>query len=179
MNYKRFADDPWADLAEIQPLQAKFPDGRSEMLIIGAGCGGIQIAVCMIEAGIPAQDIRIIDPAGGFSRTWYWNRFPGLMCDIESYSYLPFLEETGYVPKHRYSYGEEIREYANLVARKWGLTDCAVFKTQAKEIVWDDDAGEWIVQLIQHQKKDFQETESLESLGIRSKFVTISTGSLN
>lgn len=177
-NCKRFAEDPWADPADIQPLEAKFPDKRSEMLIIGAGWGGIQIAVRMIEAGIPAQDIRMIDPAGGFGGTWYWNRFPGLMCDIESYSYLPFLEETGYVPKHRYSYGEEIRQYANLVAKKWGLVDSAVFKTQAKEAVWDDGAKEWIVQLIQRQK-DSQGTESVETLEIRSKFVTISTGPLN
>lgn len=94
--YARFGDDTWVDLATVQPLQAKFPDERSEMLIIGAGWGGIQNAVRMIESGIPAEDTRIIDPAGGFGGTWYWNRYPGLMCDIESYSYLPYLEETGY-----------------------------------------------------------------------------------
>lgn len=62
--YKRFVDDPWVDPAVVQPLRAKFINNRSEMLIIGAGWGGIQNAVRMIEAGIPAEDIRIIDPAG-------------------------------------------------------------------------------------------------------------------
>lgn len=172
--YERFADDPWVDPAAVQPLQARFPDNRSEMLIIGAGWGGIQNAVRMVEAGIPAKDIRMIDLAGGFGGTWYWNRYPGLMCDIESYTYLPYLEETGYVPKHRYSQGEEIREYANLIVQKWGLGECAVFQTQAQKIVWDDDAKEWTVNLIQHRKGQPPET-----LQIRSKFVTIAAGVLN
>ncbi|KAJ5628463.1 hypothetical protein N7490_010691 [Penicillium lividum] len=172
--YQHFANDPWVDLAAIQPLQTKFPEKRSEILIIGAGWGGIQNAVRMIQSGIPAEDIRIIDPAGGFGGTWYWNRYPGLMCDIESYTYLPFLEETGYVPRYRYSQGEEIREYVNLVAEKWGLARCAVFKTQAREIVWDDDAKEWSVELFQCRKE-----ESPETIQIRSKFVTIAAGILN
>ncbi|KAJ5752251.1 hypothetical protein N7520_009168 [Penicillium odoratum] len=172
--YRHFANDPWVDLATIEPLQIKFPEKRSEILIIGAGWGGIQNAVRMIQSGIPAEEIRIIDPAGGFGGTWYWNRYPGLMCDIESYSYLPFLEETGYVPKHRYSQGEEIREYVNLVAEKWGLTKCAVFKTQAEKIVWDNDSKEWIVDLLQ-----CREEESPETIQIRSKFVTIAAGILN
>ncbi|RAO64848.1 uncharacterized protein BHQ10_000860 [Talaromyces amestolkiae] len=172
--FARFADDPWVDPAAIQPLRAKFPDGRCEMLIVGAGWGGTLNAVRMIESGIPAEDIRIIDPAGGFGGTWYWNRYPGLMCDIESYCYLPYLEETGYVPKHRYSEGEEIREYVELVAEKWGLTDCAVFQTQAQKIVWDEDAKEWVIDLIQRRKDQAPET-----LQIRSRFVTIAAGVLN
>ncbi|KAJ5494346.1 hypothetical protein N7463_010433 [Penicillium fimorum] len=172
--YERFVNDPWLEPTAIQPLQTKFPEKRSEILIIGAGWGGIQNAVRMIEAGIPAEDIRIIDPAGGFGGTWYWNRYPGLMCDIESYTYLPYLEETGYIPKHRYSQGEEIREYANLVVQKWGLGDCAAFQTQAQKIVWDDDAKEWLVDLIQRR-----EGQSPETLQIRSRFVTIAAGVLN
>ncbi|KAJ5656212.1 hypothetical protein N7507_008162 [Penicillium longicatenatum] len=173
--YESFADDPWIDPAALQPpLQEKFPDNRSEMLIVGAGWGGVQHAIRMIQTGIPAEDIRIIDPAGGFGGTWYWNRYPGLMCDIESYTYLPYLEETGYVPKNRYSEGEEIREYVNLVARKWGLVDSAVFQTQAQKMVWDEDAKEWLVDLIQCRKG-----QSPETLQIRSKFVTIAAGVLN
>lgn len=172
--YERFADDPWVDPAAVQPLQSMFPNNRSEMLIIGAGWGGIQNAARMVEAGIPAEDIRIIDPASGFGGTWYWNRYPGLICDIESYTYLPYLEETGYVPKYRYSQGEEIRDYVNIVVQKWGLIDCAVFQTQAQKIVWDDDAKEWSVNLIQRRKG-----QSPETLQIRSKFVTIAAGVLN
>lgn len=68
--YERFADDPWVDSTALQPLQARFPDGRSEMLIIGAGWGGIQSALWMVEA-IPSEDIHIIDPASGLGGTWY------------------------------------------------------------------------------------------------------------
>ncbi|CAG8936134.1 unnamed protein product [Penicillium salamii] len=172
--YEHFADDPWVDSASIQPLQTKFPNNRSEMIIIGAGWGGIQNAIRMVESGIPAENIRIIDPAGGFGGTWYWNRYPGLMCDIESYTYLPYLEETGYIPRHRYSQGEEIREYVNIVAQKWGLENCAVFQTKAEKIVWDDDAKEWSVDLVQRRKG-----LSPETLRVRSSFVTISAGVLN
>ena len=42
----------------------------------------------------------MIDQAGGFGGTWYWNRYPGVMCDVESYCYMPMLEEMGYVPKN-------------------------------------------------------------------------------
>jgi len=89
----------------------------------------------MIEAGVRPEDIRIVDSAGGFSGTWYYNHYLGLMCDIESYCYLPLLEETGYIPKHRYAYGEEIRNYANLIAEKWKIASRAVFQTKAKKLV--------------------------------------------
>ena len=55
------------------------------------------------EAGV--DDIRIIEKGGDFGGTWYWNRYPGAQCDIESYIYLPLLEEVGYVPKEKYSAG--------------------------------------------------------------------------
>ncbi|KAJ5113013.1 hypothetical protein N7456_001547 [Penicillium angulare] len=173
--YKHFADDPFVDTTTIRPMQEKFPDNRCEILIIGAGWAGIQNAVRMVQAGIPAEDIRIIDSAGGFGGTWYWNRYPGLMCDIESYSYLPYLEETGYVPKHRYAQGEEIREYANLVTRKWNIAECGVFQTQAQKIVWDEAAKEWQVNLVQCRKGGPAE----KNLQIRARFVVIGAGILN
>jgi cation diffusion facilitator CzcD-associated flavoprotein CzcO len=77
----------------------------------------------MIQAGINADDIRIVDSAGGFGGTWYWNRYLGLMCDITSYIYMPLLEEMGYMPKHKYAYGPEVREYAESIAEKWGLRE--------------------------------------------------------
>ena len=40
----------------------------------------------------------LIDKAGGIGGTWYWNRYPGVMCDVESYIYMPMLEEMNYVP---------------------------------------------------------------------------------
>ncbi|KAJ5718662.1 hypothetical protein N7488_004308 [Penicillium malachiteum] len=168
--YGHFAEDPWVDPAAVKSLHEKFTDQKTEMLVIGAGFAGIQNAVRMVEAGIPPEDIRIIDPAGGFGGT-------GLVLEsvsrIDSYSYLPYLEETGYMPKHRYSQGEEIRQYINLVAQKWGLVDCAVFQIQAHEIVWGNIAKDWSVSLTQRR------AGQSETLKIRSKFVTIAAGILN
>jgi cyclohexanone monooxygenase len=65
----------------------------------------IRLAVMMAarfqDAGI--SDFRIIERAGDFDGTWYWNRYPGAQCDVESYIYLPLLNETGYMPKEKYS----------------------------------------------------------------------------
>src|SRR5579871_3682019 len=110
--FQNFLGDPWVDgnHDEINVDGSHF-----KFLIIGAGYGGILLAVRLIEAGIPVSDIRLVDAAGGFGGTWYWNRYPGLMCDIESYIYLPLLEEMGYMPKSKYASGDEIRAHANAI----------------------------------------------------------------
>lgn len=83
--------------------------GHCKVLIIGAGFGGILFAVKLIQAGYSVDDLLIVDPAGGFGGTWYYNRYPGLMCDVESYIYMPMLEEMDYMPKRKYAGGEELR----------------------------------------------------------------------
>ncbi|KAF2491168.1 FAD/NAD(P)-binding domain-containing protein [Lophium mytilinum] len=170
-----FLDDPWVSTAApVKTARSQFPTNRCEVLILGAGFGGLLYAVRMIEAGVRPEDIRIVERAGGFGGTWYWNRYPGLSCDIESYCYLPLLEETGYVPRQRYSSGEEIREYAELVARKWGVADSAVFQTKAEELVWDEGAKEWEVELVQQRKG-----EQAETLRVRAPFVATVNGVLS
>ena len=101
--FASFLEDPWVDGANIKHAETMFPDNRCQLLILGAGWGGLLYAIRMVQAGLRPQDIRIVDSASGFGGTWYWSRYPGLTCDIESYCYLPLLEETGYIPKHRYS----------------------------------------------------------------------------
>ncbi|KAF2250183.1 FAD/NAD(P)-binding domain-containing protein [Trematosphaeria pertusa] len=172
--FQSFLEDPWVDRAAVKDARSMFPSNRCQMLILGAGWGGLLYAVRMIEAGIRPEDIRIIDTAGGFGGTWYWNRYPGISCDIESYCYLPLLEETGYVPRHRYSHGEEIRHYANLAAQKWGMADSAVFQTKAQKLVWDEEAKEWRVELVQQRKG-----EQPQTLNIRAPFVATVNGALN
>jgi len=172
--FQHFQKDPWVDPAAVKNVQAMFPTERCEVLILGAGFGGLMYAVRLIEAGIPPEDLRIVDTAGGFGGTWYYNRFPGLMCDIESYCYLPLLEETGYMPKHRYAYGEEIRNYANLVAEKWHIVNSAVFQTKAENLVWDEATKEWLVELVQKRTG-----EPPQTLNVRSRFVAMVNGVLN
>jgi cation diffusion facilitator CzcD-associated flavoprotein CzcO len=172
--FQSFLDDPWVDPSSIKDAQSMFPNNRCQLIILGAGWGGLLYAIRMIEAGIRPEDIRIVDTAGGFGGTWYWNRYPGLTCDIESYCYLPLLEETGYIPRHKYSTGEEIRTYAELVAKKWGVTDSAVFQTKAQKLVWDAEAKEWQVQLVQQRKG-----EDSQTLNIHAQFVATVNGVLN
>jgi cation diffusion facilitator CzcD-associated flavoprotein CzcO len=172
--FASFLEDPWVDAAEVKDAKTMFPDNRCQLLILGAGWGGLLYAIRMIQAGVRAEDIRIVDSAGGFGGTWYWSRYPGLTCDIESYCYLPLLEETGYIPKHRYSTGEEIRNYAELAAQRWGVVDSAVFQTQAEKMVWDEGLKEWQVELIQKRKG-----EQPQTLNIRAGFVATVNGVLN
>ncbi|KAF2708640.1 flavin-binding monooxygenase-like family protein [Pleomassaria siparia CBS 279.74] len=173
-DFQSFLEDPWVDPTKIKDAKTMFPNDRCQMLILGAGLGGLVYAVRMIEAGIQPQHIRLVDIAGGFGGTWYWNRYPGLSCDIESYCYLPLLEETGYIPKHRYSYGEEIHEYANIIAEKWGLSENAVFQTKAQKLVWDERTKEWAVELEQRRIG-----EPPQKLDIHVPFVVTVNGVLN
>ena len=69
----------------------------ADVVIIGGGFGGLLAGARLREAGV--NDIRIIEKGGDFGGTWYWNRYPGAQCDIESYIYLPLLEETGLHPE--------------------------------------------------------------------------------
>lgn len=172
--FRHFQDDPWADPAAIKDIRTMFPNNRCQMLILGGGWGGLQYAVRMIQAGILPEDLRIIDTGGGFGGTWYWNRYPGIMCDVESYCYMPLLEEMDYMPKHRYAYGEEIRNYANLVVDKWNFAGSAVFQTKAEKLVWDEASKGWQVEFVQKRKG-----EPPQTVDIHSQFVVTANGVLN
>jgi cyclohexanone monooxygenase len=102
-DFARYAeDDPYAD-----PTFTRAPlSDEVEVAIIGGGFSGLLAGARLREAGV--EDIRIIEAGADFGGTWYWNRYPGAQCDIESYCYLPLLEELGYVPKEKYSYVNEI-----------------------------------------------------------------------
>ncbi|KAF4851203.1 FAD-binding monooxygenase ausC [Colletotrichum siamense] len=138
--------DPWADYDNLAKQTPPLRDGSEiRFLILGAGHNGILFACHLIAAGFKASEIVIVDGAGGFGGTWYWNRYPGLTCDVEGYCYLPLLEETGFVPKHRYSKGEEIRQNVEGIAEKFGIQ--GMFCTKAKSADWDETQKRWNVKL--------------------------------
>ena len=114
-----------------------------DVVIVGGGIAGILAGAHLRKAGI--KRIRIIDQAGGIGGTWYWNRYPGVMCDVESYQYLPMLEELGYIPSRRYAFGEEIRQHLQAIADRFDLESDALFHTGVTQAVWDDDAVRWTV----------------------------------
>jgi cation diffusion facilitator CzcD-associated flavoprotein CzcO len=130
--------DPFTPYTEREPVRDD-PD----VVIVGGGIAGILAGAHLRKAGIAR--IRIVDAAGGMGGTWYWNRYPGVMCDVESYQYLPMLEELGYVPTRRYAFGEEIRQHLQTVADRFDLVPDALFHTGVTKATWDDDAGRWQV----------------------------------
>ena len=117
---------------------------RPENLVaLGGSAGGLLMGARAREAGI--QDIRVIEAGGDFGGTWYWNRYPGAQCDIESYCYLPLVEELGYMPTEKYSFAPEIYEHSQRIAKHYNLYDNACFQTKVTELRWDEDAARWIV----------------------------------
>ena len=137
--FDHFVDDIWAgDVAPRAPI-----DETVEALVIGGGFGGLLTAAELTKVGI--KDFRIVEQAADFGGTWYWNRYPGLQCDIDSYIYLPLLEETGYIPKEKYSHGPEIFEHAQRIGRHFDLYSKAVFQTQIKDMTWREEDRRWTV----------------------------------
>ncbi|MFP5071152.1 flavin-containing monooxygenase [Pseudonocardia nantongensis] len=133
-----YADDPWSSATE----RAARTD-HVDALVVGGGFGGLTAAARLRDAGL--ERIRIVDTAGDVGGTWYWNRYPGIACDIESSIYLPMLEEIGTMPSRKYPPGEEIRGHARAIAERFDLYRDALFGTGITSLAWDDDAGHWRV----------------------------------
>src|SRR5678816_1092782 len=91
------------------------------------------------------ESIRMVESAGDFGGTWDWNRYSGALCDVESYCYLPLLEELGYMPKHKYSFAPEILEHSRRIARHYNLHENAMMQTAITALEWDETAARWII----------------------------------
>jgi cation diffusion facilitator CzcD-associated flavoprotein CzcO len=116
----------------------------TDVAIVGGGFGGMLSAVRLRQAGV--NDIHIIEKGADFGGTWYWNRYPGAACDVESYIYLPLLEETGYVPTEKYVKAPEIFEHCQRIGRQFDLYRGALFQTLVTETTWDEATSRWQVQ---------------------------------
>ena len=133
-----FARDPHAD-----PHFTREPVRReAEALIIGGGFAGLLSAANLRKVGV--NDIVIIDRAADFGGTWYWNRYPGVRCDVESYVYLPLLEETGFIPSEKYATGAEILDQCRRIARHFDLYQRALFQTGVTSLDWDEAKSRWL-----------------------------------
>ena len=112
-----------------------------ECLFIGGGFSALLTAARLREKGV--ESIRIVERGGDVGGTWYWNRYPGIACDVASYDYLPLLDEMGYVPPSFYASGPEIFAHCQAIARRYDLYDLAVFQTTVTSTVWDAKAKLW------------------------------------
>ncbi len=137
--FAQYLDDPWAD-----PDFTREPIVEAvEVVIAGGGFGGLLTAARLREEGV--DDFRIIERAGDFGGTWYWNRYPGAACDTEAYIYMPLLEETGYIPTEKYAKAPELYEHCRRIGRHFDLYPRAVFQTAIQEIRWDEASDRWTV----------------------------------
>lgn len=136
--FASYLDDPYTERFERDPLE-----DETEIILIGGGFGGLLAGARLREAGF--EDIRLIEKGGDFGGTWYWNRYPGAACDVESYIYLPLLEEMGFMPRRKYTPAAEILEYCHRIAERFDLYRNVCFQTQVTELRWDEQALRWIV----------------------------------
>ncbi len=134
--FARYRDDPFTPVADRPPVVDEV-----DVVIVGGGIAGVLAGAQLRKAGVGR--IRIVDQAGGIGGTWYWNRYPGVMCDVESYIYMPMLEELGYVPTKRYAFGEEIRTHLEAIADRFELQDDALFHTGVTRAEWREDSARW------------------------------------
>lgn len=138
-DYSNYVEDPYLERIERAPVF-----DAVEVVIIGGGFGGLMMGGRLREAGY--TDIRVIEQGGDFGGTWYWNRYPGAMCDVESYCYLPMLEELNYVPTHKYSFAPEIMAHSQNIARHYQLYDNALLQTTVTAMAWDEALQRWAIE---------------------------------
>jgi len=137
--FSRYLDDVYSD----KPVERKALDDECEILVVGGGFGGLILWYKLREAGF--TDVRFCEKGGDVGGTWYWNRYPGIACDVESYSYMPLLEEMGYFPTMKFSSGFEILEYAQDMAKRFDFYDRCLFHTTVEKTVWDEETKRWTV----------------------------------
>ena len=142
----------------MKPSQNEF-----DVVVVGAGFSGMYLLHKLRQAGLSARVLEAGTDVGG---TWYWNRYPGASCDIESYIYFPLLEETGFVPKQKYTNAPETLEYCKIICEKFNLYENACLQTEVTSTVWNEDTGRWLVKTNLNDE-------------IKARYVVHSNGPLN
>jgi cyclohexanone monooxygenase len=131
------------DVYSTAPVPRESLTDECEVVIVGAGFAALLLWYKLSKAGI--TDIRFCEKGGDVGGTWYWNRYPGIACDVESYSYLPLLEEMGYIPSMKFASGFEILEYCQMIANKTGFYDQCLFHTTVEDTIWDEGSRRWTI----------------------------------
>jgi len=159
-DFEDYVDDPYIDkVIQRAPLSDEV-----DVVVIGGGFGGLLAGARLREAGV--KHIRMIEKGGDFGGTWYWNRYPGAACDIESYIYLPLLEETGFMPAEKYTPAREILGHSARIAERYDLYDDVLFQTEVTAMHWDEWAKRWRV-------------ETNRGDAMKARFVIMSNGPLH
>lgn len=114
-----------------------------DVAVVGAGFAGLYLLHRLRKAGFSTV---ALDEAGDVGGTWYWNRYPGARCDIQtidySYTFDPELE-TAWTWSEKYATQPEILRYLGFVADRYGLRRDIRLKTKVTEARWDDASERW------------------------------------
>ena len=158
----RFAhllEDPYSKLESREPFT-----NEVTVAIIGGGFAGLSAGARLKQAGI--EDVMLIESGGDVGGVWYWNRYPGAMCDTAAMVYLPLLEETNYFPSKKYVQGYEIHAHAQRIATTFGLYDNALFSTKVEDLSWNEDLNRWVI-------------KTNRGDAIKAQFVAMGTGPMH
>jgi cyclohexanone monooxygenase len=137
-----------------------------DAVVVGAGFGGLYALYRLRELGLSVHGIESAPDVGG---TWYWNRYPGVRCDVPSlfysYSWSPELRRE-WRWTQKYAEAPEILQYIRHAADRFDLRRLIQFETRVTEAAFDEQAGRWIVQTDRGQR-------------LRARFCVMATGGLS
>src|SRR5258705_1238190 len=117
-----------------------------DAIVVGAGFAGLYMLHRLRGLGFAA---RVFEAGGGVGGTWYWNRYPGARCDVESLQYsFSFSEELDqeWNWSEKYSAQPEILSYANHVADRFDLRRRIVFDTRVTAATFNEETKTWLIQ---------------------------------
>jgi cyclohexanone monooxygenase len=121
------------------------PPATYDAIVVGAGVGGLYAIYRLRKLGLT---VRAFEAGGGVGGTWYWNRYPGCRCDVESmeysYSFSDELQQEWHWPE-RYGTQPEILRYINHVADRFDLRRDIEFNIRVKEAAFDSQTNRWTI----------------------------------
>jgi len=149
-----------------EPSAGSASDAQFDVVVVGAGFAGMYMLHRLRDLGLSA---RVYEQGGGVGGTWYWNRYPGARCDVESmqysYSFSEQLQQE-WNWSERYAPQPEILDYANHVADRFDLRRDIQFDTKVERAAFDERDNLWSV-------------TTSDGNTVTARFVVLATGCLS
>ncbi|MCP5265489.1 MAG: NAD(P)/FAD-dependent oxidoreductase [Burkholderiaceae bacterium] len=158
--------------AAASPVASKPLADHYDLVIVGAGFGGMYMLHKARALGLSARVFEAADDVGG---TWYWNRYPGARCDIESLEYSYSFDEDlqqSWRWSERFATQPEILRYAQHVAERFGLRTDISFNARVSEAHFDESASQWRVSVA-------SSADGAPLAELSARFVVMATGCLS